>query len=82
MAVTGEKKLNIQSITEGKLTWVYIEKPAAAEVEFLKQHFKFHPLNLDDIVSRIQRPKIDEYDDHLFIVLHFPVFDKQSQITR
>lgn len=82
MAVTEEKKLNIQSITEGKLTWVYIEKPSAAEVEFLKQHFKFHPLNLDDIVSRIQRPKIDEYDDHLFIVLHFPVFDKQNQITR
>ena len=82
MAVTEEKKLNIQSITEGKLTWVYIEKPSAAEVEFLKQHFKFHPLNLDDIVSRIQRPKINEYDDHLFIVLHFPVFDKQNQITR
>jgi magnesium transporter len=82
MAVTEEKKLNIQSITEGKLTWVYIEKPSAAEVEFLKQHFKFHPLNLDDIVSRIQRPKIDEYDDHLFIVLHFPVFDKESRITR
>jgi magnesium transporter len=82
MAVTEEKKLNIQSITEGKLTWVYIEKPSAAEVEFLKQHFKFHPLNLDDIVSRIQRPKIDEYDDHLFIVLHFPVFDKEKRITR
>ena len=82
MAVTEEKKLNIQSITEGKLTWVYIEKPSAAEVEFLKQHFKFHPLNLDDIVSRIQRPKIDEYDDHLFIVLHFPVFDKENRITR
>jgi len=82
MAVTEEKKLNIQSITEGKLTWVYIEKPSAAEVEFLKQHFKFHPLNLDDVLSRIQRPKIDEYDDHLFIVLHFPVFDKESRITR
>ena len=82
MAVTEEKKLNIQSITEGKLTWVYIEKPSVAEVEFLKQHFKFHPLNLDDIVSRIQRPKIDEYDDHLFIVLHFPVFDKENRITR
>lgn len=82
MAVTEEKKLNIQSITEGKLTWVYIEKPSAAEVEFLKQHFKFHPLNLDDIISRIQRPKIDKYDDHLFIVLHFPVFDKENRITR
>ena len=46
MAVTKEKELNIQSISEGKLTWFYIEKPSAAEVEFLKQHFKFHPLNL------------------------------------
>jgi magnesium transporter len=82
MAVTEEKKLNIQSITEGKLTWVYIEKPSKDEVEFLNQHFKFHPLNLDDVLSRVQRPKIDEYDDHLFIVLHFPVFDKENRITR
>lgn len=82
MAVTKEKELNIQSISEGKLTWFYIEKPSAAEVEFLKQHFKFHPLNLDDVLSRIQRPKVDEYDDHLFIVLHFPVFDKEHRITR
>jgi len=82
MAVTKEKELNIQSISEGKLTWFYIEKPAAAEVEFLRQHFKFHPLNLDDVLSRIQRPKVDEYDDHLFIVLHFPVFDKENRITR
>jgi len=82
MAVTREKELNIQSISEGKLTWFYIEKPSAAEVEFLRQHFKFHPLNLDDVLSRIQRPKVDEYDDHLFIVLHFPVFDKENRITR
>jgi magnesium transporter len=82
MAVTKEKELNIQSISEGKLTWFYIEKPSAAEVEFLKQHFKFHPLNLDDVLSRIQRPKVDEYDDHLFVVLHFPVFDKENRITR
>lgn len=82
MAVTKEKELNIQSISEGKLTWFYIEKPSATEVEFLRQHFKFHPLNLDDVLSRIQRPKVDGYDDHLFIVLHFPVFDKENRITR
>ena len=42
------------------------------------QYFKFHPLNLDDIASKIQRPKIDQYSDHNFIVLHFPVFDKTN----
>ena len=34
------------------------------------------PLDLEDVLSRNQRPKIDEYPDYLFIVLHFPVFDR------
>ncbi len=75
------RKLNLDSVTYGKLTWVYIEKPATQEVEYLAQHFHFHPLNMDDVLSRVQRPKIDEYDDHLFIVLHFPVFNKENRVT-
>ena len=82
MSIVKERKPNVASITEGKLSWFYIERPTQSEVEFLAQHFNFHPLDLDDIVSRIQRPKIDEYEDYLFMVLHFPVFDKQNRITR
>ena len=82
MSSVGQKEENIQSITEGRLTWFYIEKPTSNEVEFLAQRFNFHPLDLDDILSRIQRPKIDEYEDYLFTVLHFPVFDKQNHMTR
>jgi len=82
MSAVEQKGLNVNSISEGKLTWIYIEKPSSKEVEFLGQHFNFHPLNLDDVLSRVQRPKIDEYDDHLFIVLQFPVFDKKNHITR
>ena len=79
--VNEEKKPSVNTVTHGKLTWVYIEKPNAQEVEYLAQHFHFHPLNLDDVMSRVQRPKIDEYDDHLFIVLHFPVFNKENRVT-
>ena len=82
MLSAGQDELNIRSITERKLTWFYIEKPTSNEVAFLAQHFHFHPLDLDDILSRIQRPKIDEYEDYLFMVLHFPVFDKENRITR
>lgn len=82
MSIAKEQELNISSITEGKLTWTYIERPGNAEVEFLTENFDFHPLNLDDVLSRVQRPKIDEYDDHLFIVVHFPVFDKDIRITK
>jgi magnesium transporter len=82
MSSVEQKEQNIRSITERKLTWLYIEKPTSNEVAFLAQRFKFHPLDLDDVLSRIQRPKIDVYKDYLFMVLHFPVFDKENRITR
>src|SRR5688500_3072912 len=60
----------------GGLRWVNIERPGPAERAWLEEHFEFHPLDYEDVLSRNQRPKIDEYEDYLFIVLYFPVFDK------
>ena len=82
MALIEGKETRIESVKQGKLTWIYMEKPTTEEVDFLARHFNFHPLNLDDVLSRVQRPKIDEYEDHLFIVLHFPVFDKKNRVTK
>ncbi len=79
--VNEEKQLNLKSISCGKLTWLYVEKPDTPEVDYLAAHFNFNQLNLDDILSRVQRPKIDEYPDHLFIVLHFPVYNKENRVT-
>jgi magnesium transporter len=53
-----------------------IERPAPVDRAWLEEHFEFHPLDYEDVLSRNQRPKIDEYQDYLFIVLYFPVFDK------
>ncbi len=62
--------------TEG-LRWIHIERPRAIDRAWLEEHFDFHPLDYEDVFSRNQRAKIDEYEDYLFIVLHFPRFDKQ-----
>jgi magnesium transporter len=51
-------------------------------MDYLRQHYPFHPLDLEDCLSRIERPKIDEYDDYLFIIMQFPVFDAQSRVSR
>src|SRR5688500_5018815 len=65
----------IEQIDAEGLRWVNIERPGPAERDWLEEHFEFHALDLEDVLSRNQRPKIDEYEDYLFIVLHFPVFD-------
>ena len=40
-----------------------------------------HPLHLDDTLSKIQRPKIDDADDYTFIVMHFPVYSRLVRVT-
>ena len=67
---------NVEVVESGGLRWVNIERPGPVDQAWLEEHFEFHPLDYEDVLSRNQRPKIDEYDDYLFIVLHFPVFDK------
>jgi len=60
------------------LRWVHIESPRSADRDWLEEHFDFHPLDYEDVFSRNQRPKLDQYDDYVFIVLHFPLFDKDT----
>jgi magnesium transporter len=66
---------NVEQIDSNGLRWVNIEWPGSLERSWLEEHFDFHALDLEDVLSRNQRPKIDVYDDYLFIVLHLPVFD-------
>jgi magnesium transporter len=68
-------------LSHGHVTWVNIEKPTAQDMEYLRQHYPFHPLDLEDCLSRIERPKIDEYDDYLFIIMQFPVFDRSRRVS-
>jgi magnesium transporter len=58
------------------LRWINIERPRPVDQGWLEERFDFHPLDYEDVFSRNQRPKVDEYDDYLFIVLHFPRYDK------
>src|SRR6476620_2003166 len=75
-AAEKDRKPQVETITAEGLRWVNIESPSPLECAWLEEHFEFHALDLEDVLSRNQRPKIDEYPDYLFIVLHFPVFDR------
>jgi magnesium transporter len=65
----------VEEVAAEGLRWVKIDRPTAVEQAWLEENFDFHALDLEDVLSRNQRPKIDKYEDYLFIVLHFPVFD-------
>ena len=75
-AEPAERNPQVEVVAGEGFRWVHIERPTPTETAWLAEQFEFHPLDLEDVLSRNQRPKIDEYDDYLFIVLHFPVFDR------
>src|SRR5438874_4787212 len=66
---------NLEGVEHDGLRWINIERPGPVDRAWLEEHFEFHPLTYEDVASRNQRPKVDEFADYLFIVLHFPVFD-------
>jgi magnesium transporter len=61
------------------LTWIHLETPDQGHAAALAERFGWHPLDVEDVLSKRQRPKIDDYPDYLFVVLHFPFYDKSIQ---
>lgn len=69
----------VLELAHGGLTWIHLDTPTADEASALAERFGWHPLDLEDVLSKRQRPKIDEYPEYLFGVLHFPAYDKAIQ---
>jgi len=76
-----EDPLDIATITWGDLTWVNVPAPTEREVEWLANTYDFHPLALDDLLSRKQISKIDTYPGYLFFVFHHPHYQKETGIA-
>jgi magnesium transporter len=60
-----------------------IVQPTPYDVEYLrKAHPEIHPLHLEDVLSPMERPKIDDQDDYVFLVMHFPYWDPVLRLSR
>ena len=73
----------IQTLHYGRVAWTNIEHVTPEDMQILRETYPhFHPLDLEDLQSRIERPKLDEYDDYLFVVMHFPLWDPVQRVSR
>jgi magnesium transporter len=77
----GRERPDVLELDAAGLTWVHLDRPDAESAADLAARFGWHPLDVEDVLSKRQRPKIDEYPEerYLFAVLHFPVYDKAMQ---
>jgi magnesium transporter len=56
-------------LAAGEFFWLDIHEPTKADLEILREEFHFHPLSLDDSWRFDQRPKLDDYDGYVFLVV-------------
>ena len=72
----------MKTITANNVTWIDIQKPKQKDLDELKEKFNLHPFIVQQFLPPVHRPKIEEYPGQLFIILHFPIFDTETNQTK
>jgi len=57
-------------LADGTFIWVDITAPSDDELALMRDVFHFHPLAIDDTRNQHQRPKVEEYADHFFMIVN------------
>lgn len=72
----------MQTLKTKTLAWNHTQNPSAADIAWLVKHVRLHPLVAEELSRPTMRPRVDAYDEHLFLVLHVPLFDPKFRKTR
>ncbi|WP_066172519.1 magnesium/cobalt transporter CorA [Bacillus marinisedimentorum] len=74
ITIQGERKtledLDMLKPQDFRWYWVDFSSPDEREMDFLHSFFHFHPLAIEDCLQKLQRPKLDYYDQYNFYVVH------------
>ena len=72
----------IETIQGEKFVWIDLQNPDRNDVEKLAKKYNFNTLNIEDCMTKFELPKLDSYDDHFFVILHFPPLAQKTGILK
>lgn len=64
----------ITSYKHKNLTWIDLESPTRDELAPVIKKFDINPLVAEELLAPSQRPKVDVYDNFMYLILHFPKY--------
>jgi magnesium transporter len=65
--------------SSGVIVWVDLAAPSIPERLILSDTFAFHPLSVEDATAALHYPKIEAYDDYLYVILHGIAFHAKTK---
>jgi magnesium transporter len=64
------ERARVQELLDaGTFFWLDVHQPEASDLDILREEFGFHPLSLEDSWQFNQRPKVDDYEGYVFLVV-------------
>ena len=75
-----ESKMEVMQ--EEKFVWIDLQNPDRNDVEKLAEKYNFNALNIEDCMTKFELPKLDSYNDHFFVILHFPPLAQKVGISK
>ena len=67
--ISREAAVELPSRRDANL-WLHFDTPTEEELDFLKENFAIHHLTIEDIVNQNQRPKIEPFEDYVYLAIH------------
>jgi magnesium transporter len=72
----------IETVEGKRFSWIDLQNPDRTDVEELAKKYHFNSLNIEDCMTKFELPKLDSYDDHFFVILHFPPISPKVGIAK
>ena len=68
----------MRTVHSEQVTWIDLENPTADELGTLARDYRLHPVVAGELLKPTFRPKVEDYDHFLYLILHFPVYDARG----
>lgn len=72
----------IETIQSENFEWIDVQNPDRKDIEKLAEKYNFNTLNIEDCMTRFELPKLDSYNEHFFVILHFPPLSQKIGISK
>ena len=61
--------------------WIYGDRPTSEEINNLAENYNIHPVVVEELSHATLRPKVDRFQNFLYLILHFPVFNPETKTS-
>src|SRR3989339_1965 len=72
----------MQKIQTKDITWIDIQNPTDSDIAFLKKEYEIHEVVLEQLKQPSIRPTVEQYPDHLYMIMHFPIFNIEKRASQ